>query len=218
MPATSQQDFQRSASTLIGVGRDLYRRGWLPATSGNLSLRLDATSCAITLSGCDKGRLGEADLMRVDFAGKPLEPGRPGRPSAETLLHTLLYRWSADIGAVLHTHGPASTVLGLRHAGRDRLALEGYELLKAFAGVETHRAQVVFPLFENSQDIAALAGQVGARLEGSTAPVYGYLIRGHGTYVWGRDLDEAIRHLEALEYLAACELALGVPGPELPPA
>lgn len=198
-------EFLSTAAAIAAAGRDLYGRGWLPATSGNLSVRLGPDSCAVTVSGRDKGRLTADDIMRVDLAGEPLSPGRP---SAETQLHTSLYRWSEGIGAVLHTHGPASTVLGLRHAGQDRVVLEGYELLKAFAGVATHAIRLTFPILENTQDIAALADEVPARLDGAPPPCFGYLIRGHGTYVWGRDLDEARRHLEALEYLAACELAL----------
>jgi methylthioribulose-1-phosphate dehydratase len=205
MTATPDPVFRNAASALAGVGRDLYARGWLPATSGNLSLRLDRDSCAITVSGRDKGRLTAEDIMRVDLAGEPLSPGRP---SAETALHTALYRWSEDIGAVLHTHGPASTVLGLRYPGRDRLVLQGYELLKAFAGIATHETRIAFPVFDNTQDIPALAADVMARLDSSPPPCFGYLIRGHGTYVWGSDLGEASRHLEALEYLAGCELAL----------
>ena len=197
--------FLSTAAAIAAIGCDLYGLGWLPATSGNLSVRLDRDSCAITVSGRHKGRLTAGDIMQVDLVGEPLSPGRP---SAETLLHTSLYRWSEDIGAVLHTHGPASTVLGLRHAGRDRVVLAGYELLKAFAGIATHATRLAFPIFENTQDIAALSDDVLARLDGAPPPCYGYLIRGHGTYVWGRDLDEARRHLEALEYLAACELAL----------
>ena len=197
--------FLSTAAAIAATGCDLYGLGWLPATSGNLSVRLDRDSCAITVSGRHKGRLTAGDIVRVDLVGEPLSPGRP---SAETLLHTSLYRWSEDIGAVLHTHGPASTVLGLRHAGRDRVVLAGYELLKAFAGIATHATRLAFPIFENTQDIAALSDDVLARLDGAPPPCYGYLIRGHGTYVWGRDLDEARRHLEALEYLAACELAL----------
>ena len=198
-------EFLSAAGAIAAVGRELYGRGWLPATSGNLSVRLGPDSCAITVSGCDKGRLTADDVMRVDLAGEPLSSGQP---SAETLLHTSLYRWSEGIGAVLHTHGPASTVLGLRHEGLDRVVLEGYELLKAFAGVQTHAIRLAIPIFENTQDIAALADQVPPRLDRAPPPCFGYLIRGHGTYVWGRDLGEAHRHLEALEYLAGCELAL----------
>jgi methylthioribulose-1-phosphate dehydratase len=37
-------------------------------------------------------------------------------------------------------------------------------------------------------------------------PRSGYLIAGHGLYAWGRDLAEARRHLEAFEFMLACEL------------
>jgi methylthioribulose-1-phosphate dehydratase len=162
--------FLSTAAAIAAIGCDLYGLGWLPATSGNLSVRLDRDSCAITVSGRHKGRLTAGDIVRVDLVGEPLSPGRP---SAETLLHTSLYRWSEDIGAVLHTHGPASTVLGLRHAGRDRVVLAGYELLKAFAGIETHSTRLAFPIFENTQDIAALSDDVLARLDGAPPPATG---------------------------------------------
>jgi methylthioribulose-1-phosphate dehydratase len=177
MTATSDPEFQGVALANAELGRDLYGHGWLPATSGNLSVRLVRDSCAITVSGRDKGRLTADDVMRVDLVGEPLSPGRP---SAETPLHTALYRWSEDIGAVLHSHGPASTVLGLRQPSRARLVLAGYELLKAFTGVERHQTRLVFPVFDNTQDIAALADDVSAWLDSSPPPCFGYLIRGHG--------------------------------------
>jgi methylthioribulose-1-phosphate dehydratase len=34
----------------------------------------------------------------------------------------------------------------------------------------------------------------------------GYLIRGHGVYIWGADMDMALARLEGLEFLLACEL------------
>ena len=99
--------------------------GQLPATSANYSARLDRTCCAIAASGWDKGRLGVADTLRVDLGG---QVRGEGLPSAETQLHTSLYRWSDDIGAVLHTHSPAGTVLGMLGTGQTALILEGYEL------------------------------------------------------------------------------------------
>jgi methylthioribulose-1-phosphate dehydratase len=42
----------------------------------------------------------------------------------------------------------------------------------------------------------------------SDRPLYGYLIEGHGLYTWGRDMAEAERHVEAFEFLLACELDL----------
>jgi methylthioribulose-1-phosphate dehydratase len=203
MIATTDPVFLRAAEAIAALGGDLDRRGWCPATSGNFSVRLDETCCAITASGRDKGRLSVADILLVDLAG---EVQGAGQASAETLLHTSLYRRSGGIGAVLHTHSSASTVLGLLWAGQAGLFLEGYELLKAFAGVATHEVRLGFPIVENAQEMVALAAEVEARLDGAASPCFGYLIRGHGTYVWGRDLAEARRHLDALEFLFECEL------------
>ncbi len=186
---------------IIEAGRWLDARGWTPATSGNCSMRLDAERVAVTVSGCHKGRLTENDVTVVDYDGKPID-GR--RPSAETPLHTLMYRIDSSFGAVLHVHSIHSTVLGLELAPRRDLELSGYELLKAFPGIATHEARVVVPIFDNTQDMSALARDVTERW--SKAPFFGYLIRGHGLYAWGRTMDEALRSVEAFEFLFACEL------------
>lgn len=185
---------------IVAAGRLFHSRGWVPATAGNFSVRLDAKSLAVTVSGRHKGELGPGDFMRVDLQGKPLDKGK--RSSAETLLHCQLYRQSPATGAVLHTHSPASTVLSRRH---DTLRLEGYELLKIFAGIETHEAAVEVPVFENDQDIARLSRVVEAHMSAAKATP-AYLIRGHGLYAWGATVDEARHRVEALEFLFECEL------------
>jgi len=192
---------QLRARELAEAGRFLHCRGWVPATSGNFSARLSADYAAITASGRHKGLLGEQDIMVVDLGGQPYNDAR--RSSAETLLHTTLYRRFSDVGSVLHTHSVNATLLSL-HSG-DELLLEGYELLKAFHGVTTHDTCIAVPMFDNDQDITRLAAQVERYLD-AHAEVYGYLIRGHGLYTWGRDVAAAMRHLEAFEFLFQCEL------------
>ncbi len=187
---------------IIEAGRFLYGRGWSPATSSNYSARLAADQALLTVSGKHKGQLGEDDVLATDLAGNSLEPGK--KPSAETLLHTQLYAWRAEIGAVLHTHSVNATVLSRLTPG-DRLLLEDYELQKAFAGVTTHEGQVLVPIFDNDQDIARLAGRVQQWLD--THPdCVGYLIRGHGLYTWGPQMSDALRQIEAFEFLFECEL------------
>jgi methylthioribulose-1-phosphate dehydratase len=192
------------AGEIIGNVRELAEAGWTPATSSNFSMRLDDRHAAITVSGRDKGKLTEADIMVVDFDAKAV--GSDNRPSAETLLHTQLYRRFPDIGCILHTHSHNQTVASRLYAGAGHLRLEGYELLKAFAGNETHETEVLVPVLPNSQDMHTLAAQVDALLD--SRPLWGYLIDGHGLYAWGRDMAEARRHLDAFEFLIGCELEL----------
>ena len=192
------------AAEIVANTRELSALGWTPATSSNFSMRLDERHAAITVSGRDKGRLTEADIMVVDFAGQPVATTH--RPSAETLLHTQLYARFPDVGCVLHTHSRTQTVSSRLFAGQGHVRLEGYELLKAFAGNQTHEMAIDVPVLPNTQDMPALAAQVEGLLD--AGPLWGYLIDGHGLYAWGKDMAEARRHLEAFEFLFACELDL----------
>ncbi|MCI0749047.1 MAG: methylthioribulose 1-phosphate dehydratase [Nevskiales bacterium] len=189
--------------SLIEAGRLFHSRGWVPATAGNFSFRVDRRRFAITVSGCHKGELGARDLMPVDVQGRALERGR--KSSAETLLHCQLYRRFPQVNAVLHTHSPASTILSRRC---DNVRLCGYELLKILEGIATHDVEIQVPVFDNDQDLARLSGVVDACMNTGGAR-HGYLIRGHGLYAWGRTMAEARHRIEALEFMFECEVSAG---------
>ena len=73
-------------------------------------------------------------------------------------------------------------------------------MLKGLAGVTTHQHSEWVPILENTQDYAALAREVGRLLEEKPA-IHGFLLRRHGLYTWGKDVFEARRHVEILEFL-----------------
>ena len=194
--------FSEARDQIVAVGRWLDGKGWAPATSGNYSVRLDDGSFAVTVSGRHKGRLTPDDAMRVDAAGESLD-GK--RPSAETALHLALYRAFPDVGAVLHSHSPAAVALSRAVTG-DGYTLTGHEMLKALPGIATHDASVILPIVENSQDMAVIDAAITPRLLEPGA-IQAYLIRSHGLYGWGRDMAEAERVIEAIEWMIAAELA-----------
>ena len=192
-----------AADAIVQAGRFLYQQGWSPATSSNYSARIDAEHIAITVSGRHKGQLGAGDVMVVYLAGRPVQSDC--RSSAETRLHTVLYEVFPEVGAVLHTHSVKATVLSRLLEPGQPLALEGYELQKAFTGVETHESVLTVPVFDNTQDIDALAEHTREWFrEHPEQP--GYLIRGHGLYTWGKTMADCLRHVEAFEFLFECEL------------
>lgn len=197
-----EAEFRRRAAELVEVGRSLYARNMVPATSGNLSARLSSGELAITVSGSHKGRLSDTDIMRVDAQGGSLDERRP---SAETLLHVQVYQQFPEARVVLHPHSVNATLLSRLTSAH--VVLQDYELIKAFPGVDSHACQVVVPNFPNDQDIARLARRVAAYMQDS-GPLFGYLIAGHGFYTWGDTLDAALRHLEAFEFLFECELRM----------
>ena len=194
----------RLTQSLAAAAAELARRGWTPATSSNFSARIDATRFAVTVSGRDKGRLGGDDFMLMDTQAHALEARKP---SAEARLHAQLYRLLPRTGAILHTHSLTQTVASRHFAAAGSVRLAGYELIKALAGHDTHEQDLVLPVFANSQEMVTIEHDVQAWLDAGH-PLHAYLISGHGLYAWGRDVDEAMRHIEAIDFMLACELEL----------
>ncbi|MEO7325708.1 MAG: methylthioribulose 1-phosphate dehydratase [Dokdonella sp.] len=205
METIDRSRLEACATQIAAAGRDLGALGWTPATSSNFSMRLDDAHAAVTISGRDKGHLGIDDIMVVDFAGHAV--GTSAQPSAETALHTQIYRRYPGAGAVLHTHSRTQTVASRLFAARGVVRFEGWELQKAIAGYTTHESVLEVPVFPNTQDMGVLVDAVDAWLDAGK-PLHGYLIDGHGIYTWGRDMPETRRHLEAFEFLLGCELDL----------
>jgi methylthioribulose-1-phosphate dehydratase len=190
----------QAVEALAAFGRFASGRGWVPATGGNFSQRLDAEYALVTRSGIDKGAIGSEHVAVVPIAG-PIPPGM----SAETPLHLARYRASARVGAVVHVHTVAATVLSRADSARGHVRFTGFEMQKALTGIVTHEGSIDLPIFANAQDTVALAAAIEARLAGEPA-VPGYLLAGHGLYAWGATMADARRHLEGLEFLLACTL------------
>lgn len=192
---------------LINAGSYAHQQGWVPATSGNFSALTDDNKVCITVSGTHKGRLSHEGFMQLDLSGSSQDPvdHKTRKPSAESLLHLQLYKRFENVKAVLHVHSPNATIISNMYDGW--ITLNGYELLKAFSGIDSHESKLVVPVFANNQDMQILARQVNDYLV-DNSPVYGYLIKGHGLYVWGESVDETVNYLEAFDFLFACELRM----------
>jgi methylthioribulose-1-phosphate dehydratase len=194
--------FLDAAQQLVDAGRFIDSKGWVPATSGNFSARLPDGTIAITVSGKHKGRLQLDDIMLIDADANSLD-GK--KPSAETMLHTSLYKRFPDVQSILHPHLLNATLVS--RIFKSEIVLEDYELLKALSGITTHESRVVVPIFANDQNIPRLAEQVEQYID-KHEDCYAYIIAGHGLYTWGTSIQEALRHLEALDFLFDCELRL----------
>jgi len=197
----SQEALQREIEELCATARQCYARGWVPATSGNFSVR-SGERVYITASGLDKGKLTPEDLLEIDMDGAVL--GGKGMPSAETSLHLMVYRERLDARAVVHVHTVWNTLVSGRFEGDGFVALRGYELLKGLAGVATHEHEERVPIIANAQEYAFLAEQLKAVLQQNSG-AHGVLLSRHGLYTWGESVAEARRHLEALEFLFEVE-------------
>jgi methylthioribulose-1-phosphate dehydratase len=198
------QDFVQVASSLANAASGFYNRGWLLGTSGNLSavVNREPLQLAMSPSGVDKGSLVAEQILLIDEAGSVISE-HDAKPSDEGPLHLRVAK-ERGAGAVFHTHSIWSTILSDIHAGAGGLFIEGYEMLKGLAGVKTHEHREWLPILENSQNMLALADRVGETLKQNPA-AHGFLLRRHGLYSWGRNTDEAKRHVEILEFLLEVE-------------
>jgi methylthioribulose-1-phosphate dehydratase len=194
---------------LAQTGRLFYQRGWSVGTSSNYSVIVNRNplELLVTASGMHKGRLQADDFVRINEQGRPIVPDQP-KSSAETMLHVVAAQKMPGVRCVLHTHSIWGTILGDRFFDQGFVPINGFEMLKGLAGITTHDVRYQLKIFENTQDIPALAQDVGVWLDeqlrtGGPGP-HGYLIRKHGLYTWGKDVAEAQRHIEIFEFLLEC--------------
>ncbi|MEB3286980.1 MAG: methylthioribulose 1-phosphate dehydratase [Vampirovibrionales bacterium] len=195
--------------------RFFHRQGWCPATSSNFSFRpnLAQNEFHISVSGLDKANFSANDFLPMNMQGHlsaaelSASSGANLKPSAETLLHALIYQNDPEAAVVLHMHSPNAVVFSKLMAEEPYAEFSDYEILKGFAGITTHETSVRLPIYPNSQDMAALSKRIGYDWQ-DTPLQYGFLLRGHGLYAWGKSVAEAKRHVEVFEYLFECERKL----------
>ena len=181
---------------IADIARSLYARGWMPGTAGNISVRTGQTA-AITGSGLSKGELTADDMVTVAVAdSQPVSGSRP--PSAETAIHTAIYR-ATNADAVVHVHAPHATAQTV--GASTGLTFTGYELIKGLGATGT----ISIPVFTNHVDVAGIGEDIEQHLKEHPEAPPVLFIAGHGITAWGADLAQARDRAECLE--AMCELA-----------
>jgi methylthioribulose-1-phosphate dehydratase len=186
--------------------RNWHRKGWSPATSTNYSFRFaeNPNTIYVSRSGVDKSQFTADDFMEVDLQGIAKPRFADIRPSAETLIHCTLYELFPETQCIVHSH----SVYSVLHSAveQDQVTIEGYEVLKGFEGITTHETTVNCPVLDNTQDMVAFSETLRNAKDRLTIPAF--IMRKHGTYAWGKNLFDAKRHLETIEYLLECEWKL----------
>ncbi|GGO70629.1 class II aldolase/adducin family protein [Nocardioides deserti] len=171
---------------IVEVCRRMLHSGLVTGTSGNVSVRI-ADRVLITPSGLDYDDMAPDDLAVLDLHdGSVVEATSP--PSSEAPLHLAVYR-SGEATAVVHTHSPWATALGLV---RDTLPRVHYAI-RALGGPVRVAPYATFGSAELAEHVArALQDRRGA------------LMRNHGAVTIGTTLAEAAANAEKLEWL--CQL------------
>jgi len=184
------------------TGRWMYRREFVVACEGNLSLRLDRERILVTPAGACKGYLKPEDLLVTDLSGVVLSGTR--QPSTEMLMHLLFYRLRPDVRAVCHAHPPTAT--GFAAAGR---ALEDAVLPEVIVGL----GKIPLAPYGTPGTWELCAG-----LEPLATNYDAILLENHGVVTCGKDLATAYQRMETVEQFAKILLtAESLGGPRLLP-
>jgi L-fuculose-phosphate aldolase len=188
---------------ICNVGRSMYRREYVVACEGNLSVRLDANRILVTPAGACKGLLTPEDLLITDLDGRVISG--TGRPSSEMRMHLLFYQERPDVGAVCHAHPPIAT--GFAAAGR---ALDQAVLPEVVTDLGT------IPLAPYG---TPGTGELSAAIQPLVPDHDAILLENHGVVTCGRDLVTAFYRLETVEHFAQVLLtAETLGGPHLLPS
>ena len=183
---------------LVRYSRLLYRLGFMPGTSGNLSVRLDAHRLLVTPTGVSKFLLRTADIVIVDHDGRQLDGYR--KMTSEVNMHLAIYRHRSDVTAVVHSHPPIATAFACVGRGLDEMLCQEAVMTLGVVPLATYAAT-------GTEEVAA-----------SLAPFIpdhdAILLANHGAVSCGKSLLEAFQKMETVEHLANITLAahrLGAP-------
>jgi L-fuculose-phosphate aldolase len=185
MPTLTQQ-----RERIVRYGRMLYDRGFIAATDGNISMRLDENCLLITPTCMCKGMMSEDDLVVVDMDGRKLEGTR--NVSSEVAMHLLIYQLRPDVRGIVHAHPPTAT--GFAAAG---IALD-----------QPLISEIVLTL--GAVPLAPYGCPGTEELSNTLRPFVpqhdAILMANHGVVAYADDLERAFMHMETVEHLAKISL------------
>jgi 3-dehydro-4-phosphotetronate decarboxylase len=186
------------------VGRSLFERGYVHATAGNISVRLDDGFLVTPTDAC-LGFLDPAQLARVDAQGHSLSGGRASKTLA---LHRAIYeaalRFDPNTRCVIHTHSTHCVALSLRCTGAELLApITPYFVMKV-----GHVPVIAYQRPGAPAAVQAVARGV-AQYGEQGRPIRAVMLQRLGPNVWHDTPAAAMAVLEELEETA--RLALSTP-------
>ncbi|MCF7806011.1 MAG: class II aldolase/adducin family protein [Candidatus Marinimicrobia bacterium] len=172
---------------IVETCRRLSSIGMMPASDGNVSLRLDEKTVIITPTGIRKEQLKPQDLVHI----QPEDDDVSDRASSEWRMHAEIYRKFPDVNAVVHAHPVHLTAWGLRDELPDISLL--YETAETIGNI------IMIPAEEpGSAEYAKLVAD--ALADASVG-----IMKRHGAVAVGESIEEALFRLERAEHLAHVE-------------
>ena len=177
--------FEATREEVVRTCIRLADRGFLAGTGGNVALRADGDHFAVTPSATDYYAMGPADVCIVRLSDNQQVDGER-EASVEAGLHAGVLRARPECWASVHTHQPVASA---------------YTLLARPLHVQDNRHRALL-----GQRIPCVGyapsgtGLLASRVARAVKPqIHAYLMRNHGAVCVGRDAEEAMARVAALE-------------------
>ena len=186
-PEASEADLR---AAIIETGKIAYQSGLMISNDGNISVRMAGGAILITPTGLCKGRLHADELLVVDINGNLVKPAADPslKPTSEQPMHLEVYRQRPDVRAVIHSHLIFANALVISK-GEVRMDVMP-EAAMSFGSIPI----TDFSMPSSTQNAEAIRSLIKDHNV--------ILIRNHGSLTAGKDLDEALIHLERLEHIS----------------
>jgi L-fuculose-phosphate aldolase len=171
---------------LVRFGKWLYRLGFTPGTSGNLSVRLTPDTLLVTPTGMSKRLMRQDDMVIVDLQGHHVSGAR--RVTSEIGMHLAVYHQRPEIDAVVHSHPPVATAFACAGLALDEMLCQeaamtlGAVPLAGYATTGTPEVAASLEPFLDFHDAILMAN--------------------HGVVSYGKTLMDAFLKMETVEHLA----------------
>lgn len=94
-------DEEQARYEIVEWGKELYARGLVNGTGGNLSIRISPEVVLCTPSGWSLGRLTSESIAKTTVEG---DLPKGARPTKELPMHLAVYSARSDVFAIVHTH------------------------------------------------------------------------------------------------------------------
>lgn len=191
---------QRHRLEIVQFGRRMHEQGFVAATDGNLSVRLDQNRLLITPTCMSKGMMRTSDIVMVDLEGNRISGRR--NVSSEIGMHLLIYRLRPDVHGIVHAHPPTAT----------GFAASGFGLSRPLV------CEVVVGL--GSVPLARYGTPGTPELTDALEPLVpdhdAILMANHGVVTFGASLENAFMKMETVEHFAKISLVTHLLGHEQP--
>lgn len=179
----NEQDLK---TEIVKVCKNLYKQGFFPGTSGNVSVELGSAELLITPSGVNKEELSQDKIIKINFQGEQIS-GK-GRISSEVKMHLAVYKSRPDVKAIVHAHPSFATGFAAAGIPLDQQVLPeailvlGKVPLVEYGTPSTHEVPESLKKYLSEHNV--------------------FLLANHGALSLGENLPQAVHRMETLELFA----------------